>query len=85
MGSPFSGPRCVTILLPGGVSLTPGGVWALLRCAQRRCGAPPWAGAAADVFRGPGATLLIVRESPPPVRAQLAPYAIPFIHKYFKD
>ena len=83
MDSSLPAGRCVTVLLPGGVGLTAGAAGQILALARRRCGAPVWAGAAADVFSGPGGTLLILRE----VRcdARLAEYALPFIHKYFKD
>ena len=46
--------RCVTVLLPGGVGLTAGAAGQILALARRRCGAPVWAGAAADVFSGRG-------------------------------
>lgn len=72
--------RCITVLLPGGVSLTAGGLRLLLSFARRRCGAPRWNGADVDAFRGPGGTLLIVRETPP--AAFLAPYALPFLRKF---
>ena len=72
--------RCITVALPGGVSLTPGGLRLLLECARRHCGAPRWLGAAVDAFRGPGGTLLIVREAPPAV--YLADYALPFLQKF---
>ena len=76
-------PRCVTLLLPPGRTLTPGALGAVLALSRRRCGAAPWSGADVDVFRGPGATLLIVRETP--CTAALADYALPFLHKYFTD
>ncbi len=72
--------RCVTILLPGGTALTPGALRLLLRYAQRRAGASPWGGAAADEFRAARGTLVIAR---PAVSASVAPYALPLIHKYF--
>ena len=72
--------RCITVLLPGGVSLTDGGLRLLLSFARRRCDAPPWNGADVDAFRGPGGTLLIVREKPPAVF--LADYALPFLQKF---
>ena len=72
--------RCVTVLLPGGTALSPGALGALLAWLDRRSGAPAWCGAQADVFRGPGGTLLIVRETP--CTAYLADYALPFLQKY---
>ncbi len=71
----------MTFLLPSGVSLAPGGLRLLLRFIQRRTGVPPWGGVVADEFRAPRGTLLIVR---PALSASIAPYALPFIHKYFK-
>ena len=70
----------ITIRLPRGVSLTPGSLRLLLRCAQRHCGAAPWGGAVAEEFLAPHGTLLIAR---PALSAQLADYAVPFIHKHF--
>ena len=77
--------RCVTLLLPPGLTLTPGALETLLALQRRRCGKgeKPWAGAAVDAFRGPGGTLLLVRETP--CAARLADYALPFLHKYFTD
>ena len=77
--------RCVTLLLPPRRTLTPGALGAILALERRRCGkgAAPWAGADVDVFRGPGATLLIIREAP--CTAVLADYALPFLHKYFTE
>ena len=72
--------RCITIELPRGVSLSPGGLRLLLRYAQRRGGAEAWGGAVAEVFRAGRGTLLIAR---PAVTACLADYALPFIHKHF--
>ena len=80
METPLPRRRCITILLPGGVSLTAGGLRLLLACAGRHCGASGWNGAAVDAFRGPGGTLLIVREEPP--AAFLADYALPFLQKF---
>ena len=78
-------PRCVTLLLPPGLALTSGALETLLALQRRRCGkgAAPWAGADVDAFRGPGGTLLLVRETP--CTAALADYALPFLHKYFTD
>ena len=77
--------RCVTLLLPAGMALTPGALAAILALSRRRCGgaAKPWAGADVDVFRGPRGTLLLVREAP--CTAALADYALPFLHKYFTE
>lgn len=77
--------RCVTLLLPPGLALTSGALETLLALQRRRCGkgAAPWAGADVDAFRGPGGTLLLVRETP--CTAALADYALPFLHKYFTD
>ena len=80
MGFPLPRRRCITVALPGGVSLTAGALQQLLACARRRCGASYWNGAAVDAFRGPGGTLLIVREEPP--AAFLADYALPFLQKF---
>lgn len=75
--------RCVTLLLPPGLALTSGALGAILAFQRRRCGsALPWGGADVDVFRGPGGTLLLARETP---CAVLADYALPFLHKYFTD
>ena len=74
--------HCVTILLPPGLALTPGSLGLILRYAQRRGGAEPWGGAVAEVFRAAHGTLLIVR---PALAVRLAPYALPIIHKYFKE
>ena len=75
--------RCVTVVLPGGVRLTPGAAGALLALARRRGGGKPWDGAVCDAFSAPGGTLLILRE----VRfsAALAGYALPFLQKYFTE
>ena len=76
--------RCVTLLLPPHLALTPGALGTILAFSRRRCGGgKAWTGADVDVFRGPGATLLIVRETP--CTARLADYALPFLHKYFTD
>ena len=78
---PFSpARRCVTILLPCGMALTSGGLRLLLRYAQRRAGTSPWGAAAADEFLAAHGTLVIAR---PALSAAVAPYALPFIHKYF--
>ena len=73
--------RCVTVLLPGGVSLTSGGLRTLLALLRRRSGGAPWSAVRADAYQCPGGTLLIVRERP--VEAYLADYALPFLQKYF--
>ncbi len=72
--------RCVTILLPPGASLAPGGLRLLLRYAHRCSGSAPWAGAVADVFAAKRGTLLVVR---PALTAELADYALPYVYKYF--
>ena len=74
--------RCVTVRLPGGTGLTAGGVRLLVRFAQKRRGAAPWEYIAAEEFRARRGTLLIARPVP---RAQLADYALPFLHKYFMN
>ena len=80
MESICSRPRFVTIRLPRGAALTPGGVGVLLRYAQRRAGAEAWGGAVAEALCARSGTLLLVR---PAVTASVAPYALPLIHKYF--
>ena len=77
MAAPKAPARCVTVLLPRGTALSVG---ALVCWLYRRRGAPAWSGAQADVFRGPGGTLLIVREML--CTAYLADYALPFLQKY---
>ena len=72
----------ISILLPRGVSLSPGAMRMLLRRAQRRCGCSAWGGAVAEEFRGRNGTLLLVR---PALSAEIADYALPFIHKQFTD
>ena len=72
----------IVILLPPGVSLTPGAAGLLLRYAHFRAGTARWGAAAAEVFRSPRGTLVIAR---PALSARLANYALPFIHKYFTD
>ena len=74
--------RCVTVLLPPGAALTPASLALLLRYAQKRTGSAPWGGAVADAFRAAHGTLWILR---PACSAEFAPYALPIIHKYFKD
>ncbi len=73
--------RCVTITLPRGVSLSPGGLRLLLRYTQRRIGAEAWGGAVAEEFRAGRGTLLIAR---PALSAGLAEYALPFLRKFNK-
>ena len=79
--NPSEPPRPFALLrLPPGVALSPGALGLLLAWARRRRGGAPWGGAVAEVFPGPKGTLLLVR---PAVSAALAPYALPFLHKYF--
>ena len=72
----------ICILLPGGAALAPGAARLLLRYALRRAGKAGWGAAVAEVFPAPRGTLLILR---PALTAALADYALPFVHKYFKD
>ena len=76
--------RCVTIQLPAGTALSSGGVQLLVRYAQHRCGAAPWGGIAADLFRAPEETLVLAR---PAVitHVTFADWACRFIHNYFTD
>ena len=76
--------RCVTILLPPGVSLGKGAAGLLIRYARRRCGAAPWGNVFVEQFSSGSGTLLLAR---PAVQAELV---IPddffqFVHNYFKD
>ena len=69
----------ITILLPPGTTLTPGAAALLLRYAQRRAGKARWGAAAAEEFRAPRGTLLILR---PALSARLADYALPFLRDF---
>ena len=83
METPSPAARCVTVLLPPGVSLSTGAACALLTLARRHAGAAPWPAAAVDVLRARRGTLLIARRVD--VSAHLAPWALPYLHKYFTD
>ena len=72
----------ITILLPPGVTLRAGAVRTLLAYAARRRGGGFCGGAVCDVFPAPRGTLLIARSA---LSARLAPWALPYLHKYFTD
>lgn len=73
----------ISILLPRGVSITPGAVRVLLGCAVRRSsGGERWGGAVCDVFPGRRGTLILAR---PAVSVRIADYAVPILNKYFTD